>query len=180
MSSEGKAEHEKSMDDFVRRQGPAFLAHLLRRVSDELVSGGAAWYPQAGVTAPPRTASTLLLLDEASPRTITDIAAQLRQSHQLVITWVRQLSGLGFVESARDSEDARRTLISLTAEGRAETHRMKSALDVMAEVTRGLSQEIGVDIFVALSAADDALRARNIVARLQAIAAEKNGPPQGD
>ena len=41
-------------EDFIQRQGPAYLAHLLRRLSDELVRGADAWYPEVGVTAPCR------------------------------------------------------------------------------------------------------------------------------
>src|SRR5690242_12562275 len=68
------AEHDPT-NDFIRRQGPAFLAHLLRRLSDELVRGADDWYPQVGVAAPPRTASTLLALDERGPLGVTEISA---------------------------------------------------------------------------------------------------------
>src|SRR5580692_6042293 len=77
--------------DFIRSQGPAFLAHLLRRLSDELVRGADEWSPEVGVTAPPRTTSTLLVLDEHGPLGVTEISALLRQSHPLVITWIKQL-----------------------------------------------------------------------------------------
>ena len=38
------------MDDFIQRQGPAYLAHLLGRLHDELVRGAEQWYPDMGVT----------------------------------------------------------------------------------------------------------------------------------
>ena len=106
------------MDDFIQRQGPAFLAHLLRRLSDELVQGASAWYPQAGVTAPPRTASTLLALDEHGPLAVMELATLLRQSHPLVIVWIKQLKALGFVETRIDGNDRRRSVLSLTRTGK--------------------------------------------------------------
>ena len=48
--------------DFIENEGLAFLAHLLRRVSDRLVDGFEDWYPEAGIAAPVRTASTLRIL----------------------------------------------------------------------------------------------------------------------
>lgn len=157
------------MDDFVRRQGPAFLAHMLRRVSDEIVGGATAWYPETGTTAPPRTASTLLLLDGEGPRSISDIAGELRQSHQLVITWVRQLAASGYVETRRDAQDGRKTLVSLTAEGQAETARMRRALNTMAEAMRRLSSETGVDFISALWALDEACSRKSVEERLREI-----------
>ena len=65
------------MDDFIQRQGPAFLAHILRRLADELIRGAALWYPEAGVTAPPRTASTLLALDTHAALGVTEIVTDL-------------------------------------------------------------------------------------------------------
>ena len=87
------------MDDFIQKQGPAFLAHLLRRLSDDLVQQASDWYPTAGVTSPPRTISTLLALDEHGPLAITELAKLLKQSHPLVIVWVRELSALLFIGS---------------------------------------------------------------------------------
>ena len=89
------------MDDFIARQGPAFLAHLLRRLSDELIQGAALWYPTVGVTAPPRTISTLIALDDLGPLGVTELATLLRQSHPLVITWIRELTSLSFVAATR-------------------------------------------------------------------------------
>ncbi|HEY1229701.1 MAG TPA: hypothetical protein VGF26_20520, partial [Ramlibacter sp.] len=98
------------MSDFIQQQGPAFLAHLLRRLADELVQGAADWYPTVGVSVPPRTISTLLALDEHGPLGVTELAALLQQSHPLVIVWIRELTRLAMVKSRDDSADRRRTL----------------------------------------------------------------------
>ena len=138
------------MGDFIRDQGPAFLAHLLRRISDDLVAGAAAWYPEAGVHAAPRTASTLLALADRGPLGVTEIADILRQSHPLVITWVRQLRADGFVRVRPDAGDRRRSVVALTPKGSAEVARLRNALIVMGDASRHLMESTGRGVFEAL------------------------------
>jgi DNA-binding MarR family transcriptional regulator len=146
------------MDDFIRQQGPAFLAHLLRRLSDELVRGASEWYPEVGVTAPPRTTSTLLVLAEHGPLGVTEIAALLRQSHPLVISWIRQLKADGFIKSRADARDGRRTVIALSAKGIDEVARLRKALKLMGEVSGQLMDDAAPGLFAALWRMEQACR----------------------
>lgn len=146
------------MDDFIRQQGPAFLAHLLRRLSDELVRGASEWYPEVGVTAPPRTTSTLLALAEHGPLGVTEIATMLQQSHPLVISWIRQLKADGFVKSRADAGDGRRTVIALSARGTAEVARLRKALDSMGEASAQLMDDAAPGLFDALWRMEQACR----------------------
>jgi len=155
------------MDDFIQRQGPAFLAHLLRRLSDELVQGASAWYPQAGITVPPRTASTLLALDEHGPLAVMELATLLRQSHPLVIVWIKQLKALGFVETRIDGNDRRRSVLSLTRTGKTQVKRLRKALIRMEAASRQLLDEAGPGVFDALWRMEQACRRQTFAARLQ-------------
>ena len=171
------------MDDFIRGKGPAFLAHLLRRISDELVRGASEWYPEAGVDAPPRTTSTLLALDEYGPLGVTEIASLLRQSHPLVITWIRQLDAAGFVRSRADAKDGRRTVVALTGKGKEEVVRLRDALVSMEAASRRLMDEAGPGVFEAVARMDDACRRTPFSTQLRAIhakgAARKKLPAGG-
>lgn len=158
---------EATGEDFIRRQGPAYLAHLLRRLSDELVRGADAWYPEVGVTAPPRTTSTLLALDEHGPLGITEISRLLRQSHPLVINWVRQLRKHGFVGTRSDSGDRRRTVVALTARGAAEIRKLRKALVRMGETSQELLDEAGPGLFDALWRMEQACRHEPFADRLR-------------
>ena len=145
-------------EDFIHRQGPAYLAHLLRRLSDELVRGADAWYPEVGVTAPPRTTSTLLALDERGPLGVTEISTLLRQSHPLVINWIKQLQGQGFVKTRIDKRDRRRTVVALTTKGTTETRHLRKALVRMGEASQALMDEAGPGLFHALWRMEQACR----------------------
>ncbi|MNM84439.1 MarR family protein [compost metagenome] len=155
------------MNDFIQQQGPAFLAHLLRRLADELVQGAADWYPSVGVTAPPRTISTLLALDEHGPLGVTELARLLRQSHPLVIVWIKELTRLSLVKSKDDPTDRRRTLVSLTAKGRNELVRVRKALVTMERASTELLQLAGTDSLQMLWALERNCRELPFLQRLQ-------------
>ncbi|WP_395331830.1 hypothetical protein WBP06_03320 [Novosphingobium sp. BL-8H] len=167
----------KPIDDFIRAQGPAYLAHILRRLADELVRGGSEWYPEMGVTAPPRTTSTLLALDEHGPLGVTEIAALLSQSHPLVIDWCRQLTSLGYIEAQTDVRDRRRSIIALTDEGRQEVVRLRSALVLMEGASVALMDEVAPGIFAELWGLEAALRQRRFADRLRDEAAACESDP---
>lgn len=155
------------MTDFIQQQGPAFLAHLLRRLADELVQGAADWYPTVGVMAPPRTISTLLALDEHGPLGVTELAGLLRQSHPLVIVWIRKLTQLSLVRSSTDPHDRRRTLVTLTAKGRSELVRIREALVVMERASTELLELSGTDSLEMLWAIERNCRELPFLQRLQ-------------
>lgn len=163
------------MNDFIHQQGPAFLAHLLRRLADELVQGAKDWYPSVGVDAPPRTISTLLALDDHGPLGVTELAVVLRQSHSLVIVWIRELTRLSLVRSKSDPADGRRTVIVLTPKGRKQLLNVREALTVMASASAEL---LGPDSEAALSALwaiERSLRETPFIERLRQHEAKRGG-----
>lgn len=160
-------EEEGIDEDFIRRQGPAFLAHLLRRLSDELVRGADAWSPGVGVTAPPRTTSTLLALDEHGPLGVTEISMLLRQSHPLVINWIKQLKAQGLVKTRADKSDRRRTVVALTARGASEIRHIRKALVCMGKTSQALMDEAAPGLFAALWRMEQACRRESFADRLR-------------
>ncbi|MFN3325572.1 MAG: MarR family winged helix-turn-helix transcriptional regulator [Bryobacteraceae bacterium] len=155
------------MADFIQEQGLPFFAHLLRRLSDEFVSGFAVWNKEVGIKAPPRTHSTLQALAERGPLGVTQLAALLRQSHPLVITWVRQLKELGLVEARSDALDGRRTVLTLTDAGKAETEVQKLAHAAMIRAFEKLMREADAEIFEALWRIEAACRQKSFLDRLR-------------
>jgi DNA-binding MarR family transcriptional regulator len=155
------------MNDFIHQQGPAFLAHLLRRLADELIQGAADWYPTVGVTAPPRTISTLLALNDRGPLGVTELADLLRQSHPLVIVWIKELSRLSLVTSKSDPGDGRRTLVSLTGKGRKELLNVRKALITMERASAELLNLAGENAWQALWAMERGCTEQSFLERLR-------------
>lgn len=162
------------VNDFIQGQGPAFLAHLLRRLADELVQAATEWYPTVGVSAPPRTLSTLIALDEQGPLGVTELAGLLRQSHPLVIVWIRELTGLSLVEQTSDPLDGRRTLVRLTAAGRRDVAKVRAALEPMARASRELLALAGPGAWDALWAMERGCRERPFLDRLRAAVSKRD------
>lgn len=137
-------------DDFIREQGLPFLAHLLRRLSDRMVAEAGAFEAGLEVRAPPRTASTMLLLLARGPQAVTEIADRLRQSHPLVIDWIRQLRALGLVTKSTDPADRRRSLVALTDAGVAEAKRMAALSPRIGAAYAAVLAEADADVVDAL------------------------------
>ena len=137
-------------EDFIRAQGLPFLAHLLRRISDRLVDDAGAFERGIGIAAPPRTASTMRLLRQRGPQSVTEIADAVRQSHPLVITWIGQLEERRLVTRSTDPKDARRTLVTLTKTGTKEANRMAEASELIGKAYQRILEEADAPIHEAL------------------------------
>ncbi|MFV3129123.1 MarR family winged helix-turn-helix transcriptional regulator [Niveispirillum sp. KHB5.9] len=154
--------------DFIQSLGPAFLAHLLRRVSDQLVEADQQWHAEAGVLNPPRTSSTLLALDAKGPMSVTQLAGLLRQSHQLVMQWIDALRAAGLVETIRDPKDARRLIVSLTDAGRDQMPALRRTIAAVEQATQAMLAEIAPGLFENLWGLERALRNAPFVDQIRA------------
>jgi len=161
------------MQDFIEQQGPAFLAHLLRRLADELVNGAGSWYPTAGVTAPPRTISTLLALQDHGPLGVTELATMLRQSHPLVIVWIKELTALSLIASKAHPGDGRKTMIQLTAKGKKEVGKVRDALMAMEKASQVLMDQGGADVWASLWRMEKACRETPFAERLRQMQTDR-------
>lgn len=161
---------EESSDeqDFVHGEGVPFMAHILRRLSDRLVAGFEEWYPAHGVLAPVRTASTVRLLYRKGGLPVTAIAQEISQSHPLVITWIRQLTRLGLVTTTKDSRDGRKSIVTLTEEGREDVERMLHTDTTIEAAYHSLFMESEADIFDALWRLEAACKRCGMADRLRA------------
>lgn len=154
-------------EDFVRTLGPAFLPHVLRRLSDLLVRDFGKFLEEQGTKAPPRTHSTLFALSANSSISVTELAALLKQSHPLIITWIRELRARGLITSAPDKTDRRRTILILTDAGREELERVRRAQRTLVEAIGQLSAEADADPLDGLWRMIEAMEREPLIDRLR-------------
>ena len=164
---------EQRQEDFVVSLGRPFLAHRLRRLSEQLVDELVEDRLRLGIKSPPRSSSTLLLLEREESLAVTEIAARLRLSHPLIIKMVEAMTREGFLTSSMDSADRRRRCVSLTEAGRAEARRVAEFTKLIDSALEDVAQEVGFDLYAALVAFDDALQKRPLSERLRVIAENK-------
>lgn len=144
-------------DNIVRTLGPAFLPHMLRRLSDLLVDGGMEWARRKPALPPLRTHSTMFALEQHGELSVTELATLLRQSHPLALQWVTALEKLGLVGRHRDPTDARRTMLRLTEEGIASMPAINYARAVNERTVRRLTEELGTDLWGVLGQLEELL-----------------------
>jgi len=145
---------------------PGFLGLLLGRLVDRLVEDGSGPADAAGIRAPLRTFSMMLLLDRAD-QSVTELARRLGVTHAAVIKTSRALDRLGFLARGDDPADARRKPLTLTDAGRAEAERIRRFMDRTNRVYAELFSEIGMDVFAAARAFDAALDRKDFAARFK-------------
>ena len=156
--------------EFIEEQGEGYLAHVMGRLYDRFLRAFEEWYPEFGVVAPARTHSTMHALHEYGSLGVTEIASLIRQSHPLVIKWVRELTTLGLVTSSADPQDARRTILRLTEAGQRDFESQQAARVVTGRAFRSLSKEVGAeDLFDVLWRMEKTLQKEPFAERLRRL-----------
>lgn len=106
-------------EDFAARFGDAYrelYRHAVRRIDD------------ARSAPSPETTALLLHLAQIGPATLTELARHFDRAPSTLSAKIDALESDGLLARQRDEDDARRSWIWLTAEGR---RRMSDALDVL-------------------------------------------------
>ena len=158
------------MTDLIENEGLPFLAHLMKRVSDELVCGCAVFYPEFGLRFSPRAASTLRTLDRLGSASIKQIAKAIDQSHPATLDWVNQLKLLGFLETRTDAGDRRRTIASLTEAGKQQADLHRQFDEVITVAYSSLLEEAGANLLKPLWRVEKLGRAKPFEERLRGSA----------
>lgn len=157
------------MADFVESLGPGFFAHRLVRLSERMVDSCGDWFAAVGVRAPPRAASTLLLLRARGPMSPPDIEAELVFPHRVMTNLLRELVRTGLVRIESAPAIPGRRVAVLTTTGRTEAERIAGVNRMMAHAYERLFREAGVDGVAAIDRLEQALDSRPLQDRLKAI-----------
>lgn len=158
------------MADFIHEQGLIFFPHVLRRLANRFVHACDAVFPAYGIVVPPRAVSTVHLIFSRGPQGVTDIAAVIRQSHPLVISWLKQLRDQGLVEMDKDPRDRRRTVVTLTEEGGRQAQLLLDVRPAFEAAYRRLMSEADAEVFDAAWRLEAALVKQSFEDRIRAEA----------
>lgn len=120
-------------------------------------------YQSIGVIVPVKSCSIIHALEGVKHATLTELAKQLQQSHQLVKQKIPKLLDLKLIVVAQDPSDKRRQQYRLTDLGRKQAQLLQE--HSMQAVYQSLSDEINADIFQVLNAAISGLKAKDLLSR---------------
>lgn len=155
---------------------PAFFGLACDRLVDRIVAEGGAYAQRVGLSPPVRSMSSLMLLDQ-KPRTVTELAAALRMTHAGAIKAAGLLIDAGLVERTGDPSDRRRKVLSLTRAGQDAARETAEFLEMVRAVYASLFKEIGVDVYVAVGALEQALDRKSFDKRLEESASLNSAEP---
>jgi len=144
--------------------GSLLLASRLRRVSESLYSGVDEVYASLGVGLSSRSFPVLFLLRDHGRTSISELAAQLGQSHPAVSQMSRKLLAAGVVREYPDPRDSRRRLLGLSPAGTALMARLAPAWDAIRSAVEDLQS--GPALGSALTRIDAALVERPFAQRI--------------
>ena len=165
-------------DDFIQSQGVIWVAHIMRRVASRIVDASDEVLPGYGVIVPSSMVSVVHLLHVRGPQTVMAIAAETVQSHPLIHKYVRHLKTLGLVETAGDSADRRRTVVTLTDAGQSQARMLVEVRRYFVPALDALMQEADAGIFEPLWRIEAALQSQGMAERIRAV--QRACPAEGE
>ncbi|WP_222167208.1 bifunctional helix-turn-helix transcriptional regulator/GNAT family N-acetyltransferase [Edaphocola aurantiacus] len=103
--------------DFFNKTGKMALGSRLRLLTAKVTEDATRIYELYHIDFSPKWFPVFFILAEEGPRTITDIAAEIGHSQPSVTKIVKEMAKAGLAEDNLQSEDKRRNVVGLTAEG---------------------------------------------------------------
>lgn len=152
-------------DDYSRRMGGQALGARLRRLSERLDGDGTRVYAARGVRFEQRWFGVLNQLLLTGSSSVGELAATMRITHVSVSQSCRSLEKAGIIASTPDPADARRRVLTLTADGRALVAELAPLWAAFNAAAAELNAEAG-DAVAALDRLDDALARRSMFDRI--------------
>lgn len=142
--------------------GKALLGKRAEDLSNLIEQQTQPIFDSLGIIVPIKSCSTLLSLIELEQASLAELARKLEQSHQLVKQKLPKLIKLGLIQQQPDKEDKRRTLYSLTSQGKEQSQKIKEYLKHSEVLVDSISSDIGVDIFSAIDQAIQSMRDKSL------------------
>jgi DNA-binding MarR family transcriptional regulator len=104
--------------DIIQQLGYIALPSRLKRISDKMAHSARQMYRQLGMDVEPNWYPVLLLVKDQPGISVTELAAQLKFTHQSVMALTQKMSRKGYLKSGKDKIDARKLVFKLSRKGR--------------------------------------------------------------
>jgi len=165
--------------NYIERLGSIVIATRLKNLTDKLIQDGIQVYRDMESDFEPRWFALLNLLNDRGPTGITEIAAELNQTHAAI----NQLSGLleqkELIISEKDENDSRKRMLSLSRKGRETIKAHEPLWQAFRETIDGLSEEFDPELFSQIAKLEKLLKERSMFSRIteKLIDMDKPGQP---
>lgn len=155
--------------EFFERTGKMAIGSRLRVLTETLTRDAASIYGLYGVDIKPKWFPVFYSLTDEQPKSVTNIAKEIGQSHPSVSTIVKEMIKAGIVEENEDSKDRRYTLISLTEYGKSLSQELIVQLRDVERAVEQISSECNNDLWKAIADWEQALGRKSMLQRVREI-----------
>jgi DNA-binding MarR family transcriptional regulator len=159
------------MTDYVRQKGVAAFGTRLRRLSERLDRQVQALYREHDSSFQPRWFAVVIALREHGVLSVGELASLLGITHAAISQLRGELIKAGLVRAKSDPADRRRQLLELSPAGKRTVTKLQPLWAAVAAATDALCAQVAPDLLDALGRIEDAVEAKSIGARTDAILA---------
>lgn len=153
--------------DFFDKTGKMAIGSRLRMLTDRVTADAAEIYQLYGVDIRPKWFPVLFALSSGEAKTITGIAREIGQTHPSVSTIVKEMISGRLVRETADKADKRRTVIALSARGRAACAKLAEAGEDVAVAVEEISGATRHDLWRAIGEWEEQLSAKSLLERVK-------------
>jgi len=132
--------------DFIKKLGVMALGSRLKRLNDRLNKSVSIIYRDLDVDFEPGWFTMINMLNDNSPISITELAAELDLTHPGIIKISNELAKKGLVKSHKDKNDERRRLLALTPKGKKLVKKLQPTWNNIATVANQLLDSADYDL----------------------------------
>ncbi len=159
--------------DFFEKTGPMAIGSRLRMLTDTLTRDASSIYKNYGLDFKPKWFPVFYTLTDAKPKSVTEIAREIGQSHPSVSTILKEMSAAGYISEVPDKSDRRRSLVELSASGKNIARKMLVLLRDIDRAVHGISQESHHDLWAAVADWETLLRRKSMLERVMDVKKER-------
>ena len=155
--------------DFFERTGKMAIGSRLRVLTETMTRDAASIYGLYGVDIKPKWFPVFYSLTDEQPKSVTEIAREIGQSHPSVSTIVKEMMKAGLIIEVDDKADRRCTLITLTEYGKSLSQELIAQLRHVERAVEQISAECDNDLWAAIADWEKALNRKSILERVREI-----------
>ena len=153
--------------NYIKELGIKAFGSRMKNLSDTLMQDVLKTYKELNIDFEPRWFTIFQLLLSRTTVSITEIAAELGQSHPAVVQVVNILEKKGLVVAGNDPGDQRKRLISLSPKGMQTAEKLDNIWNDIFEVTREVLNEGDPDFLEHLSLVEKAISRKSLYRRIK-------------
>ncbi|NIG56385.1 helix-turn-helix domain-containing GNAT family N-acetyltransferase [Chitinophaga sp. Cy-1792] len=153
--------------NFFDQVGKMAIGSRLRFLTEQITADAEQIYVLFGVALQPKWFPVFYVLTQHESAAITEIAKEIGHSHVSVSKIVREMIKKGLIKEQKDNADGRKTVVSLTPEGREVATRLQDQLRDVDTAIEELQSQTQHDLWRAIGEWEYLLGQKSLLRRVQ-------------